>query len=75
VGALQMIGYPAPDADGTLRLTHRERDGKVELLCNGHAFVVCEVVDGKSVVRIMDCDTKTPVFTRDLSTLCWRRFR
>lgn len=69
---LQKIGYPAPDADGTLRIKCVEERGEIRLVCNGEAFVVCKMLDGKAVVQVVDADTGVK-YQGDIGMLCWAR--
>lgn len=66
------VGIPQPDKDGTLRVTHAERDGVVTLSLNGHAFVKCFVRDGDAIVQVIDVDTGVRC-ERNIQVLCWRR--
>lgn len=72
MAALELAGHPAPDKDGTLWVEAVRKGDKVSLCCNGHDFVVCEIVDNKPVVRVVDVDTGTK-FETDFGLLCWRR--
>jgi len=70
MGMLQQIGYPAPDADGTLRIECVEENGEVRLVCNKKTFVVCKILDGKPVVQVIDTDTGVK-YQGDIGMLCW----
>lgn len=72
MGMLEEIGYPKVDEDGTLRVKAVEKDGMVELHCNGHAFVRCLIKDNNPIVQLIDIDIGI-VHERDFGLLCWAR--
>lgn len=68
----KIVGISQPDKDGTLWVEAKRVGDQVHLICQGHAFVVCKVVSGRSVVEVVDVDTGVR-FTDDITVLCWSR--
>ena len=50
MGMLSRIGCPEADAEGTFHVECKAVRDEVHLVCRGHSFAVCKVVDGKPMI-------------------------